>query len=811
LLSISKGKMSSFYRRPPLVPPTFNDLKIPEGYVAGLGRGAVGFASTTARRPGDTYTAEDDEADSIFDAVDARMRNRSKKRRRNGDGTKAAKSTVADQFKDLKAEMSVVSADEWANIPDIGDYTIKHRKTEQFMPVPENIIMEKVNQNVPEATAVHGLRDVRGQLLERKLDTLAGDVGAIVGESSNMDGYLSSLEAPSISIANIGDINKTRRMLASVCESNPTYAASWVAAARLEENDNKLVAARKILHEGCQHCPKSEDLWLEIARLEKKHVAKLILKQATKHIPASESIWIRLAELENTALEKKAIFRKALLAIPTSVKLWKLAVDTEDHKINARIMLSRAVECVPKATDLWLALAKLESYEQARKVLNNARSSIPTEGRIYMAAAHLEETNANCANVEKIIRKAIKSVTSNNTNDWLDQAVSSERLGFSTTAGAIVRTCFGGDAVGGDKSNWMDTAKRLHQRKAPLSARALCKHALTYRADVCASDWLDASALEEDNDSVCKALLMNGLERFPDSFDLWKVVIDLEKATNPQGVQQLFDRALSKLPLSKEMWLLAIQEAVSSNYDERVLDLYARAKVSIRSSEDIYVRVGKFEKSRSRIKEARVIFEEGRRTIMKCPMIWLETIQLELDEGKEHEARQLCKQAFDLCPDAPDLYLCLANYEAKSSMTKARSILERGRLRNPLCPRLWLTAVKLERSLGNTTVAENLMSQALQKCPNAGILHANEILDAPRIRRKAKAFEALKRCENDAHVMLACSKMFYDEGKYETSKKWYVRAMKAEGPSFFISGDGGCNIVGININDLATELSKKTK
>ena len=128
-------------------------------------------------------------------------------------------------------------------------------------------------------------------------------------------------------------------------------------------------------------------------------------------------------------------------------------------------------------------------------------------------------------------------------------------------------------------------------------------------------------------------------------------------------------------------------------------------------------------------------------------------------------------------------------------MTKARSILERGRLRNPLCPRLWLTAVKLERSLGNTTVAENLMSQALQTCPNAGILHANEILDAPRIRRKAKAFEALKRCENDAHVMLACSKMFYDEGKYETSKKWYVRAMKAEGPSFFISGDGGCNIV----------------
>ena len=171
--------------------------------------------------------------------------------------------------------MSVVSADEWANIPDIGDYTIKHRKTENFVPVPDNIIMEKVNQNVPEATAVHGLRVVRGQLLEKKLDTLAGDVGAVAEGSSSMDSYLSSLEAPSMPIvSNIGDISKTRRMLASVCESNPTYAAGWVAAARLEENANKLVAARKILHEGCQHCPKSEDLWLETARLEKMHVAK---------------------------------------------------------------------------------------------------------------------------------------------------------------------------------------------------------------------------------------------------------------------------------------------------------------------------------------------------------------------------------------------------------------------------------------------------------------------------------------------------------------------------------------------------------
>jgi pre-mRNA-processing factor 6 len=35
---------------------------------------------------------------------------------------------------------------------------------------------------------------------------------------------------------------------------------------------------------------------------------------------------------------------------------------------DARILLSRAVECCPQHVELWLALARLETYENARKV-----------------------------------------------------------------------------------------------------------------------------------------------------------------------------------------------------------------------------------------------------------------------------------------------------------------------------------------------------------------------------------------------------------------------------------------------------------
>ena len=54
---------------------------------------------------------------------------------------------------------------------------------------------------------------------------------------------------------------------------------------------------------------------------------------------------------------------------------------------------------------LWLALARLESYDNARKVLNKAREHIPTDRQIWITAGKLEEANGNTSMVEKIIER----------------------------------------------------------------------------------------------------------------------------------------------------------------------------------------------------------------------------------------------------------------------------------------------------------------------------------------------------------------------------------------------------------------------
>ena len=81
-------------------------------------------------------------------------------------------------------------------------------------------------------------------------------------------GYLTSLDSVVLKTdAEIGDIKRARMLFDSLVKSNPKHAPGWIAAACLEEHAGRMVAARKLIKAGCEQCPKSEDVWLEAARL----------------------------------------------------------------------------------------------------------------------------------------------------------------------------------------------------------------------------------------------------------------------------------------------------------------------------------------------------------------------------------------------------------------------------------------------------------------------------------------------------------------------------------------------------------------
>jgi pre-mRNA-processing factor 6 len=240
----------------------------------------------------------------------------------------------------------------------------------------------------------------------------------------------------------VGDIKRARLLLQSLTDTNPKHAPGWVARARVEEQAGKIVAARKIVRQGCEACPESEDVWLEAARLFTPENARAILADAVRHLPQSVKIWLRAADLETTNEAKKVVLRRALEYVPKSVKLWKTAILLEEEE-DARVMLERAVECVPHSVDMWLALARLESYERAKNVLNRALKELPTESAIWITAAKLEEANGNGQNVEKIVDMGISFLRQHSVvidrEQWLKEAELAEKAGSPLTCQAIVR------------------------------------------------------------------------------------------------------------------------------------------------------------------------------------------------------------------------------------------------------------------------------------------------------------------------------------------------------------------------------------
>ncbi|KHJ75964.1 hypothetical protein OESDEN_24417, partial [Oesophagostomum dentatum] len=230
----------------------------------------------------------------------------------------------------------------------------------------------------------------------------------------------------------INDVKKARMLLKSVRETNPKHPPAWIASARLEEVVGKLQVARHLIMEGCEKNKKSEDIWLEAVRLHPPETAKAIVANAVRALPHSVRVWMKAAEIETDMKAKKKLWSK----FPHLFVFGRRQLNLEEPD-DARVLLTRAVECCSSSTELWLALARLETYENARKVLNKAREHIPTDRQIWLCAARLEETRGQKEMVDRIVQKALTSLTANmvelNREHWMKDAVDAERAGCTLT------------------------------------------------------------------------------------------------------------------------------------------------------------------------------------------------------------------------------------------------------------------------------------------------------------------------------------------------------------------------------------------
>ena len=738
------------------------------------------------------------------------------------------------QFRELKEKLADVSEEQWAAIPDVGDYSLKYkqqkrRQQDTFTPTADALLEQRHKIESGRGlfggrargqyhgrhigrwwwwtTNMSGLSAARGTVLGMSLDKMSDSVTG----QTNVDatGFLTSLASSSSSttqMAEVGDIHKARLLLKSVRDTNPQHGPGWIAAARVEEAAGKTLQARKIIQEACQVCPHAEDVWLEAARLHPVPVGKSILATAVRRIPTSVKIFLKAADMEHTAAAKKAVLRKALEANPTSVTLWKAAIELEDAE-DARVLLSVAVEKIPHSVEMWLALARLETYQNAQKVLNKARKALPTDRSIWIAAAKLEESQNHNDTVDKVIDRAVKSLAKNDAvvtrAQWLQEAVAAEAAQAPVTSAAIVRHTIGRGVDDEDRlRTWTEDAKGVLQqqpRGSVATARAILSHALqvfpTKR-----KLWLQLVELERQHGtpSSLDAVLAAASQRLPRTEIFWLLRAKEQwLAGRVDQAREILTEAFAANPDSEDLWLAAAKLEWENDEIERARVLLQRARERA-PSDRVYMKAAILEREQQKFGEALQLIEEGIAQYPKFAKLYMMGGQICSDDlpkqrSSLERARKFYQRGLEHCPDSTVLWILASRLEerasnfldaeqqqqqtAKSGSTKARSLLELARLKNPKIPDLWLEAVRLERRSGNPKLAETLMAKALQECPSSGILLSENIMTAPRVEQKSKSADAIKRSPDDPRVIFAVASLFASERKNEKARKWFDRAV----------------------------------
>lgn len=852
----------------------FLSMQAPAGYVAGLGRGASGFttradigparlpAASTSRAKRDdgkdasdneeeeddcrgdeeegrfqdpenetglfagaVYEKDDEDADRIWEAVDARMDERRRKfrearEREEREKLRAEKPKIQAQFADLKRGLSAVTEDEWASLTESGSVTGKRmkaaakreaRNTRSFA-ISDTILVGNRDRNAVESaltsdqmqdldeggtiTSLSEFGEARNKIFSHQLDQASSTSNsALSGTATSIDpkGYLTELSSTVIKTdAEIGDIKKARSLLDSVIKTNPKHAPGWIAAARVEEVAGKMSNARKIIQQGLDHCPKSEDIWLEAARLNTKDNAKIILAQSIQHVSQSVNIWLKAVELETDPESKKRVLRKSLEYIPNSVKLWKELVNLEENPEDARILLSGAVSAVPLSIELWLALARLSTPEDAKKVLNEARKTIPTSHEIWIAAARLlEETEGDDVKVDKTVAAAVRALRKAGVelsrDQWFAEAERVEKEGSPMVCSAIIKATIEQDIEEEDRrAVWVEDAQSALERGCIEAARTILAYTLRVFPDR-AAIWTQAAELEQKHGTRAhlEALLERAVTACPKAEDLWLMYASVKAgASDVPGARNVLIRAFDANIGSEKISLAAAKLESESGQIAAAGKLLERARVEVGTAR-VWMKSVVFERDHGSAERAFKLVEEAVGRFPRFDKLYMLGGQLERSlvadqAGAVKAAREWYSRGVRNCVHSTTLWILASRLEEEAGLViRARALLEKARLHNAKSETIWAESILVEQRAGSMVQAKTLLARGLQELANSGLLWSLAIALEPRPGRKSKSADALKKSGDDSRVICTVAQQFWLENKLAQARKWFQRAVHA--------------------------------
>jgi len=244
-----------------------------------------------------------------------------------------------------------------------------------------------------------------------------------------------------------------------------------------------------------------------------------------------------------------------------------------------------------------------------------------------------------------------------------------------------------------------------------------------------------------------------------------------------EEARKILADAFKANPNSENIWLAAVKLESENNEYVRGRALLKRARDTAPTAR-IWMKSARLEWCLNDLKAAVELLEQGLTSYPDYPKLWMMAGQIQEQLGNTEKARRVYADGIKKCPLSIPLWLLAARLEENA--VKARALLDKARMKNPKVPELWLEAIRLEHKAKLPDIANNLLARALQECDNSGVLWAEAIFMEARPGRKSKSVDALRKCEHDAHVLLAVSKLFWTERKITKAREWFNRTVKID-------------------------------
>lgn len=801
----------------------FLDQEPPPGYVAGVGRGATGF-TTSADTAGVRFesdfgneerddlqetgsdegilakntnrTNEDEEADKIYEEIDRRLqRKRARALQEEEDNgvveIEAGNGVIRKEFSSFKKDLAAVSLDEWTNLPDVGDLTRRNKR--------QRLLDQQMQRSyaAPDALIAGtggGFQQGPGLELTRALDSV--DASTV---------KVADIEQWEQSNAQVGDVEKSRLILASLRRSEPTKPDSWIASARLEEQAKNFARAKSLIREGCTKVPHSPQIWLESIRIHRNSnegtkVCKNILSEALRLNSTSEELWFLGVELENPAdlFSRKKILMKALEYQPENARFWKALVDLEETENDKIRLLQKATELCPNDWDLWLNFINLSSYKEAKGILNKARKALPQNHKVWITALKLEERENEAVSVQKLssmLKKGIaeleKHAAPTGTETWLEESVQAEAEDFDKTCQALIENVSSIIPDGEEKLLTLLEFAEEHSGKTSLFLyQQIVKeypHEVGSWVRLFASLKTDESNYPELYDFYKQAIQLNPQkEIFYLMFakDKWLLTDDIDEA------RTILENSIEVLPLSERIWLARVKlELRTANFgaaykiSKLALDRNKELSPSLWYKHIHLLRFCLHEKMEFvSSEELKSVSQEAHDLFPDNPKLYLQRAQILIDLNDQKSARELLSVGSRVCPKSVEIWCSLSDIDVDlSAAARARSLLDKAVLENPKSDVIWCKKIDLEIQQKDMVTARQMINKCLKEFPESPriwLQHLAMILKPSH--RKNAYLDALKLTNNSTQILLGIGVFFWMEGKFIKAKSWFDRAVSSD-------------------------------